>query len=44
MKIEDDTTRNNELRLLGDWQQRAKNEAKELLIKDLEEYNMLNLE
>jgi len=44
MKIEDDLTRNNELSLLGDWQQRAKNEAKALLIKDLEEYNLLNLE
>ena len=44
MKIEDDNTRNNELRFLGDWKEKAKHEARELIRKDLEEYNMLNLE
>ena len=44
MKIEDDNIRQQELQLFGDWQQRTKNEAKELLIKDLEEYKLLNLE
>ena len=44
MKIEDDNTRNNELSFLGNWKENAKNEARELIRKDLEEYNMLNLE